>query len=288
MLVDALVSAGFKVTAITRPDSSQGGDSVVATKIARYDDIEGLTAALQGQDAVIEAFNPAAAVNQGAIVRAALAAGVSHLITPDFSLDTFNQHIGEIFISKPKQKAQAELENLVADCGGSLSWTAIMVGGWYDWGIEVGRFWINKTDRTIMRFGSGNQKYAISRLALTGAAVVSVLKNPGRYKNRPAYFAGHTVTTNQLIGLVKEVAGDDWKVVDVPIDGFVKTGRALWEQDTEKGVEDRMNSQAYVMLGTAAIMDEANRYNADFGDMVEPGWDEGEEALKSNLRRLLL
>ncbi|KAL1876348.1 hypothetical protein VTK73DRAFT_9527 [Phialemonium thermophilum] len=49
-------------------------------------------------DAVVEAFNPAASVYQGVIVRAEIVAGVSHLITPDFSSNTFNENIAELSI----------------------------------------------------------------------------------------------------------------------------------------------------------------------------------------------
>lgn len=288
MLIPALLKAGFNVTAITRPQSMNGATRPgVIVKRAHCDDVEKLAEALENQDAVIEAFNPAAAVNQGSIVRAAIAAGVSHLITPDFSSDTFNEHVDEVLIFEPKRKAQRELEDLVAKSGEALSWTAVIVGAWYDWAIKNGVFWINREAQTIMRFGSGNQKYAISRVELTGDAVVAVLKDPTKYRNRPAYFASHTVTTNQLIDMVKSVHNSEWKIVDSPLDGFLDEGRRLWAQDTVKGVEDRLSTKAYKVLGTAALFDEGNRYNGDFGEKLEPGWDEGMDMLKANLKGLL-
>lgn len=288
ILLPALIAAGFTVTAITRPNSSISiAHADVQIAVAAYDDVIAVTAALQGQDAVIEAFNPSAAAYQSIIVQAAIKAGVARIITPDFSSDTFSPYVDEVLIFGPKRKAQQELELQAKNSAGALTWTAIIVGGWYDWGIQHGVFWINKTDRTITRFGSGNQKYAISRLEFVGKAVVEVLSNPGKYENRPAYFASHTVTTNQLIELVKEVGGEDWKVIDMSLDGFIDHGKQLWEQDTANGVENRMVTQAYAMLGTAALFDEGNRYNGDFGDKLERGWDEGEDVLKDNLRRLL-
>jgi len=76
----------------------------------------------------------------------------------------------------------------------------------------------------IMRFGSGNQKYAISRLQQVSDFAVNVLQYPEKYRNRPAYFASHTVTTNQLIDIVEEFGLWDWKVVDVDVSDSVKTG----------------------------------------------------------------
>jgi hypothetical protein len=243
---------------------------------------------LQGHDALIEAFNPAAAAMQHVIVQAAIDAGIMHLITPDFSCDTFNPNMPELMVFEPKIQAQAELESLVAASNGALSWTAVIVGPWYDWATDAGQFWIDKKKRTISRFGSGQQRYSMSRYLATGDATVAVLEHPERYRNRPAYFANHTISTNQLIAIIEELGLEGWTVVDVPISDFLSKGKELWDQDTEEGVQARMNTPAYLMLATVSLVDENNRYGADFGDKVESGWDEGEETLKENLRKLLL
>jgi hypothetical protein len=81
---------------------------------------------------VIEAFNPSAASLQPVIVDAALEAGVKHLITPDFACDTFNKDAGDLLIYDVKREAQRELESRIKGTG--LRWTAIITGGWYDWG----------------------------------------------------------------------------------------------------------------------------------------------------------
>ncbi|KAH8653622.1 ankyrin repeat-containing domain protein [Xylariales sp. PMI_506] len=245
-----------------------------------------LVAALESQHAVIEAFNPAAASNQGLIIQACIAAGVKHLITPDFSSDTFNPYVNELMIFEPKRQAQLALEEAVGSSAGAISWTAIIVGAWYDWAVENGQFWIDKESRTVTRFGSGNQKTSISRLELCGEAAVAILRTPEKYRNRPAYFHSHSVSTNELIALLEEIDGG-WKVADITLDGFVDKARALWHEDTKNNVKDRLNSTAYRMLGTSALFDEANRYHADFTELLEPGWDEGRDALKENLKRLL-
>ena len=290
VLVAALMRDGFVVTAIGRTCGKHHEyPHGVIKKSASYDDVADLTSALAGQDALVEAFNPAAATNQRAIVKAAIAAGVAHLITPDFSSDTFNPYADELLIFEPKRNAQRDLEAEVL-ASGAITWTAIIVGAWYDWAIENKQFWIDRDSRSIMRFGSGNQKCSISRLELCGRALAAVLQSPERYRNRPAYFASHTVSTNELVDILGEITTDGrkWDVIDVPLDGFLEKAREAWHQDTRDGLTDRLNSSAYRMLGTAAIFEQSNRYSADFGDKLEPGWDEGREALKMDLRSLLL
>ncbi|KAF4462269.1 oxidoreductase [Fusarium albosuccineum] len=287
LLVPALVKAGFKVTCITRPESKPAVYEGAVAKTANYTDENSLVAAFDGQDALIEAFNPAAAAHQSLIVQAALEAGVKHIITPDFSSDTFHPRAGEVLVFEPKIVAQRELERIVAASGDSLSWTAIVIGPWYDWGIEQGMLWINKSSRTITRFGSGNQKLSMSRVGLAAEATIAVLKDPQSFANRPAYFASHTLSTNQLIKYTQEAAPGDWTIDDASVEELRATGRKLWDEDTANGVTNRLSSRAYPMLATAALFDENNSYGADFGSKLEDGWDEGDAALKENLKRLL-
>lgn len=279
VLLPALIRARFIVTAISRPGASFNYPDVIS-KTASYDNLQSLIAALQDQDAIIEAFNPAAAASQALIVTAALASKVSHIITPDFSSDTFNEHVNELQIFQPKREAQQVLEN------SGISWTAIIVGPWYDWAIENGQFWIDRKSQTITRFGSGNQKISMSRLEQNAQAAVAVLQAPDRYRNRPIYVASHTVSTNDLIAIVEASSKTAWKVVDVPLEELAAKGKEQWELDTKAGVKDRLQSSAYRMLGTAALFNEVNRYSADFGDKMEKGWDEGLEALQDNVKKL--
>ncbi|EFQ34464.1 uncharacterized protein GLRG_09608 [Colletotrichum graminicola M1.001] len=286
-LVPALLKAGFEVTCVSRPGSKAAVFPGVVVKTADYTDVAALTEAFSNHDAVVEAFNPAGATHQARILKAILAAGVRHITTPDFSGNTFHPNAKDIFIFNPKLAAQQELERVVAESDGKLTWTAIVTGPWYDWTIEKGIFWINKANRTITRYGSGDQKCSMSRHALNGEALVAVLSDHENYRNRPAYFASHTVSTNQLISTVHKLGFTGWEVLDVPFDGFESRARAIWQKDTEMGVEDRLNSKAYAALSTVALLDEDNRYGSDFGDKVEPGWGESEVALMDNLKKSL-
>ena len=86
---------------------------------------------------MIEAFNPAAAALQGVIVDAAIEAGVKHIITPDFACDTFCEHAGDLRIYDPKIEAQKQLEERLKRGKTELKWTAVITGGWYDWGESL-------------------------------------------------------------------------------------------------------------------------------------------------------
>ena len=104
----------------------------VSVKTAELEHISSLTAAFSGQDAIIEAFNPAAAPLQINVIEAALQSGVKHIITPDFSSDTFHPNAPELKIFEPKIVAQRLLEENLK--GSGIRWTAIVTGPFLDWG----------------------------------------------------------------------------------------------------------------------------------------------------------
>ena len=53
------------------------------------------------------------------------------------------------------------------------------------------------------------------------------------------------------------------------LDGWLELARGLWDRGPADGVQDRLNTRAYQMLGTDGIFEEGNRYGADAGDRVE-------------------
>ena len=130
-VIAALASADFDVTAVSRSAGANFPPSV-KTAVVDYSNHQQLVDLFKENDVVIEAFNPSAAALQPAIVDAALEAGIKHLITPDFACDTFNKYAGDLLIYDVKIEAQKELEKRVKGLG--MKWTAIITGGWYDWG----------------------------------------------------------------------------------------------------------------------------------------------------------
>lgn len=220
---------------------------------------------------------------------------MKHIITPDFAGDTFSPHIQELPLYVPKVEAQKQLEHMIKDT--SLSWSAIITGGWKTGvsrmdnarpyaplrdhpaltpdlnlqAIPLGYYWVNPKTNTIVVYGSGDQRNSMCGVGTAAQAVCDVLANPAKFKNRPVHVADHTVSMNQLIPPLEE-ARPGWQIVRVDLDAFLAEAKRLWDQDTETGVEVRLLTRAYNMLGTFGIFEENNRYNADFESMIEPGY----------------
>lgn len=139
--------------------------------------------------------------------------------------------------------------------------------------IPRGIFWVNPSFQEVTVFGSGNQKVSMSVIDMVGRASVAVLQNPVAFLNRAAYFADYTVSSNELVTTLSNMDSREvWKPNEISLSGFLQRGKELWSQDTIDGVQDRLNSTAYQMLGTYGLFDESNRYGADFSENIEEGF----------------
>ncbi|KIX94113.1 uncharacterized protein Z520_10139 [Fonsecaea multimorphosa CBS 102226] len=287
-ITTALAKAGYTVTAASRSPGQKFPDfPEIISAVVDYGSLSDLTALFTGQDAVVEAIPPNALHMQATIVEACIASGtVKHIITPDFAGDTFNEHITELPLYVPKVEAQKVLEDKLE--GTKVRWSAIITGGWYDWAIPLGYYWINPRTNTLVVYGSGDQLNSMCRVSTAAQAVSDVFRQPEKYANRPVYVADHTVSMNQLIPILEEIK-PGWQIQRVDLDEFFATAKRMWDEDTEKGVEKRLLTPAYNMLGTYGIFEEHNRYNADFERLIEPGsgYQKTLEELKEELKTLV-
>lgn len=99
---------------------------------------------------------------------------------------------------------------------------------------------------------------------------VMVLKNTEEFKNRPAYFAD-----------IK------WNVNRVPVATLFAEAKQMWDEDTVKGVKERLSTKAYQYLGTYGVFEEQNRYGGDFSGKVEKGWEKDVGELREGFHNLL-
>ncbi|KAK5999153.1 hypothetical protein PT974_01542 [Cladobotryum mycophilum] len=289
-VVKALLQAAFDVTIALRPQapSSSGANlpRQVHSVTMDYESSVSLEQAFSGQDAIVEAFNPAVAVHQERIVRAAVATGVQHILTPDFSSDTFNPNVAELMMFEPKLKAQNALEAISK--GSSLHWTAVITGPFFDWAIPLGIFWLDPRLKQVTVIGSGNQRVSMSSIDIVGRATVAVLSNPQGYLDRPAYFADYTLSSNDLLSLLNEGQGSSqWKATRIPLDGWFDTAAQKWHEDTRNGIEDRLHTDAYQMMGTYGLFSEPDRYGGNFEAKVEKGFGVEKEEFERMLNEAI-
>jgi hypothetical protein len=145
---------------------------------------------------------------------------------------------------------------------------------------------LDKKQRTVTVFGSGNQKYSMCKTQTIARAVVDVLRRPQDFANRPVYVADYTVSTNELLAILESIS-PGWEVKRVNIDNFFQTAKEKWQADRVAGVRETLGTEAYMMLGTYGMFEESNKYGADFSDKVEPAYVKDIDQLAIELKGLL-
>ncbi|GAB7363230.1 hypothetical protein MBLNU230_g3512t1 [Neophaeotheca triangularis] len=212
-VLSALLSANiFNITVLTRTNSDSTFPPTVKVARVDYNSITSLTAALQGQDAVISNVNSAGVEQQQLLIDAAVSAGVQRFIPSEFGCDTTNPKAAQLPVYKSKVETAKYLEAKAQESG--LTYTLVLNSAFLDWGVRVG-FLIDLKNKKLTRFDGGDNKFSATRLSTVGQGVVGVLKRPEETANRAVRIHDCLLTQNQLLGIAQRVVGaEGWTVDD--------------------------------------------------------------------------
>ena len=84
-MLNALVKSGkSKVTIVKRPSSSVSFPNLITIQTADLSSVDSVTAAFEGQDAVVSTVGTASLLGQGVPLEAAVAASVKRILPSDF------------------------------------------------------------------------------------------------------------------------------------------------------------------------------------------------------------
>ncbi|KAJ5690868.1 oxidoreductase CipA [Penicillium macrosclerotiorum] len=197
-IVNGLLEAGFQLTVLSRSSSHQL-DPRVQVQVVDYNSLDSLVAALRGQDAFINVL-PTGPVSRDVhlrVIEAAVAAGIQRFIPSEFGCDTSNSATSQLPVFGDKVAVIQRLQEL-ATPGSTLSYTAVITGPFFDWGLEKG-FIVNLKGPSTAVYDGGDVPFSTTTLRGIGRAVVGVLKRPEQTKNRHIYVAEANVTQNQLL-----------------------------------------------------------------------------------------
>lgn len=105
-MTEALLKTGkHTVTAITRVDSKTKLPQGVTTKTVDYEEPGTITAALQGQDALVITLSGYALANESNLIKAAADANVPWVLPNEWSPDTANEEmVKDVMVFQTKRK----------------------------------------------------------------------------------------------------------------------------------------------------------------------------------------
>ncbi|KAF5496668.1 hypothetical protein CGCF413_v009164 [Colletotrichum fructicola] len=110
-----------------------------------------------------------------------------------------------------------------------ITWTAIITGPFFDWGLELGMTGFDLNNRVATLVDGGNTRFTTSTVAQIRRAIISVLKHPSETRNQLVFVESFTTTQLEILNALQEATGQDWKVKEetsenVRLDGFKKLG----------------------------------------------------------------
>lgn len=238
-ILDALVSAGFRVTVLTRQTTPPNLPSSVAVRQVDYTSLDSLTLALQGQDAVVSSLPSLASTfpNNGSsnnneqllLVEAAAKAGIKRFLPSEFGANTSShEKTRSLPIFQPKVAVQGALMEQVRSNPNGMSYTLIHTGLFLDWSFMVG-FLMKIQEKSINLYNGGDGVFSTTTLGSIGKAVVGVLRNLDATKNRAVFVQDTATTLKDLLIKAKKASGgaEGWKEESVAVDELLANA---WEE----------------------------------------------------------
>ncbi|KLU84641.1 isoflavone reductase [Magnaporthiopsis poae ATCC 64411] len=231
----ALVGAGcFRVTVLKREGSSttsasSSSNNNPAVRTVTVPDAwaeADLAAALRGEDAVVACFSVKGDPPRAHLVlaSAAAAAGVARYIPADFgSVDARSERARELVpLFSRKELVRARLEELAAASGGSFTWTSLVCGHFFDWGLKEGFLHVDLVRNRMDILDRGEQRSSLSTLAQVGRAVVAVFSKPtAETANRVLFVQSFCVSQNRPLESLEKATGQPWQTEVTTSDDFV-------------------------------------------------------------------
>lgn len=235
-ILQAILDAGsFHVTVLNRKSSKSTYSSDV--KVAQIDDAyhhEQLVQTLRGQDALVIAFPGTQTENSIKLADAAWEAGVKLVIPADFgSCDSSDpRSLDLIPLYRNKKDVRDHLIKLSQrsrDDGSHLTWTSLITGHFFDYGLKSGLLSMDINKRTARVFDGGNDRFSNSTLADIGLATAKILQHAGdpRLVNKLVFVQSLSTTQRDLVAAVEKVLGAKIDIEEVSSDEYIKKNKAL-------------------------------------------------------------
>ncbi|KAI0017546.1 NmrA-like family protein [Xylariomycetidae sp. FL0641] len=251
-ILSALTSASpaFTVTVIQRSSSSSKAPTThPGTRLATVDDelsLPSLQAALAGHDAVVVAFRSRDVAQQQRISEAAFAAGVRRVIPADYgSCDSASaraQELVPLFGRKTavRERLQALSEQRARESNQAreFSWTSIVCGHFFDWGLREGFLHFDLKGKRADILDDGSMKSSTATLDRVALAVVRILQREEQTRNRVLYIQSFCVSQLEVLRALERATGTQWQVTYHASETFIREHKAKADKGDADAIED--------------------------------------------------
>ncbi|KAK1971565.1 NmrA-like family protein [Colletotrichum sublineola] len=263
--VKALLKENFQVTGLTRQSSSATlpeGARHLTTDFSEASLLE----AFRNQDAVVSTVTSSqsdALILQKTLIDAAIAAGVKVFVPSEYGVDTAD---GTAPKYVPSLADKIEVVKYLKERQDKISWTAIVTGGIFDWGLKVPGFGgLDVAARTVTIFDGGDIPFDATNLEQVGKAIAKTLTKPELTRNQYVYVNSFTVTQNKVLAALEKATGDKFAVSQGSVEELWRGGAAQLEQGQPLGILAMIAGTLYGKGGVAYYSTTKGLWNERLG-----------------------
>ncbi|KAL6876855.1 hypothetical protein J3F83DRAFT_727303 [Trichoderma novae-zelandiae] len=223
----------------TSTSSSASSSSSIPRIIVGPDlDVQELTTALAGQDAVIAAFPLGQGDQHLRLVEAAFKAGVRRFIPADFGSCDAGDALPQQYLPLYRRKTlvRQRCEFFAAQPGSALTWTALVCGHFFDHGLRHGLLHFDFGTRTAQILDGGDVRASASTLRRIAEATVRVLQRAERTGNRTIYIQSFNPTQLEILAALEKAMGEKWHAQHVDSKAYLADARKRLDSDDEEAV----------------------------------------------------
>ena len=211
-LVKELIAHNKDVYALIRPESMSNPEKVNPLKALGVNLVSGdvndpisLDHACAGMDGVISALGGGQIMQQGALLKAAKAAGVKRFIPSEFGIDPHAAGPGACDLFD----AKAAVQQMIFDSG--IDYTMIYTNGFMEfWASGLGQLGNVATSGKVSVFGDGNVKASMIALPDIARFTVAILDDPAMVK-KEVRITANVMTQEELIAVWEKLTNTNVK-----------------------------------------------------------------------------
>ncbi|KAK9414363.1 putative NmrA-like domain-containing protein [Seiridium unicorne] len=240
---EALVKAGYAVTAIQRKSSGKAAPPGVRSIKVDLSNQDELISAFAGQDAVVSAVPNPALRTERIVIDAAIASSVKRFIPSEYSTNLETPLSRKLPIAKEKVQIREYLHSAIASSGSSLTWTSVNNGPFFEMCLEGGVLGPNIKKKKAVFHNGGDNVIGPSTLPDIAAAIVKII-DPAHLDetaNQPVYIYSAAISERQLTRLAAEVTGINFgdveggRIADLDVDRMVKDAEDKFARGDNSG-----------------------------------------------------
>lgn len=221
-VLKALKASEFDIFVLNRRTSKSVYPKTQVITVPDDLNVDGVAKALREKniDALIITIAGSHVESQKKLIDAAFKAGVKRVMPADFgSCDSADEKTNEILpLMKGKKVVRDYLLSLQdqerEDGMGKLTWTSLITGHFFDWGMTCGLLKFDVKARKAYILDGGNIKFSATNLDFIGKAVVRILEKADQTANKLLYVHGHHVTQLEVLAALEKATGDKFERID--------------------------------------------------------------------------